>query len=198
MKPSLQAKAMLPDPRRSRLGILCVILLLVPLGCGGDLMIMPYAGGPSEELLDSIGPISPGDPIPAAAPYSADAPVHPIIVFSSSKPMALHPYSMILPQEWVPEAVDSLQLVAYLGDEERYALQTCDYYGGPPITRYQFVRQVDIYQAKTGALLTSFEIRGSEPDRCPQTAPQSAETIEGTQVFADTVVAGLREYVEEG
>jgi Double zinc ribbon len=69
----------------------------------------------------------------------------------------------------LPEATDSIQLIACIGARTAVQVGRCSYTNGvSDVLVYIYKRDVDIYLASTGVLLTSTNFSGTEAD-CPET-----------------------------
>lgn len=128
-----------------------------------------------------------GGSLTDATEYSRnEGDTHPSIIIDEDGMMDSWTYQ--LPVEWLPFTPDMLQLVVCLGEEEKLAIQVCQYsYSGsgadaPDITRYQYERDVAIYEAFTGEFLGSTTLIGSVPDNCPQVTSSSTTAIYGEKV----------------
>lgn len=75
-----------------------------------------------------------------------------------------------IPGEFRPATLNEVQLVLCLEDEREVVVQTCNYSGGKVIKRYQYTREVQLYQARNAELVAQGIIKGIEPEKCPQMA----------------------------
>jgi hypothetical protein len=165
-------------------------------GCYGDeVTVVSYTGGPSEEIIKVFSDVYQGEGVDRAAPFTASPGLHPIVIYSLEDPGIRHVYNDILRDSWIPKSVESVQLVAYVGNEEQVTIERCLYTGGYIKTRYQYQRTIELYAAHDAALIKEETIMGSLPDRCPTFTDDSSD-IHGTRVLFDEVTDWLRAYVE--
>lgn len=68
----------------------------------------------------------------------------------------------------LPGTLDSVQLVACIGERTETVVETCDYSPSGTYTRYRYSRSVSIYSARTGQLLGGKTLAGSEAGECPK------------------------------
>jgi len=129
--------------------------------------------------------------IPQAADYQGDQ--HPVVLldFAGNE----HGWSDELPMEWLPTAVEETQLVVCVGEEKESRIQTCEYWLGPDIERYQYRLHVTLRKAKTGDTIADTYLLGSMPRACQNTEDYWLTRLEGSHVSFDQVQEWLRGYV---
>ena len=132
-----------------------------------------------------------GGGIPQAAAYQGNQ--HPVVLLDSKGNE--HDWSDNVPIQWLSTVVEETQLVVLIGNENKKAIEICQY-AGPDITRYQYSLDVVLREAKTGKIVAKTTLFGSKPRACMQTEVYSLTKLEGSHVSFDQVYEWLREYVE--
>lgn len=85
----------------------------------------------------------------------------------------------------LPDTMGAVQLVVCIGDQTTTTLQTCNYSMGGTYTRYAQDRDVFVYEAQTGQLLSTKTFEGSHPSDCPETKSVGKDEASGDDVNWD-------------
>jgi WD40 repeat protein len=94
---------------------------------------------------------------------------------------------MRLPSGWSPSSVEQTELVAIVSEERKIDLGSQAYNIGPDITAYRFENDLELREARTGNLLSTFTFMGSTPPPFPYQASYITTSIEGTHIFAQDI-----------
>jgi len=144
-----------------------------------------------ESISESIKGACQGQAVPGAGAYSPDGRFHAAVVMSASGDDPIWAGG-----GWQPAALRFVDLVACVQDDEgTSAIQTCQYTGGPPITRYQYHVTVRLIDAATGELAAEKSVFGKPPDACPETAKASIESMYGERVSHAEISDWLLQFV---
>lgn len=153
---------------------------------------------PESDSLDKIigecAPSCDGVALPHAASYVGSGP-HPIVLMGSDG--TEHEWSEMLPEEWWPDRVEDVQLVAIVGPETEVVLEECLYQGAPSIVRYRFERSIRIVEASTGMTIDSAVLLGTEPRECRMQEPWNLVRLEGDPVEYEQVEEWLEPFVTQ-
>lgn len=144
----------------------------------------------------SLSPVCKGIGVPEATAYQGSK--HPVVLLGSDGKR--HNWTDDLPIEWRPTTEEEIQLVACVGGEKEKALETCSYYATPPydkVTRYQYILDIKLREAKTGKIVASTTLRGSEPRACSQKEYYHVTKLEGSHISISEVQEWLHKYVGE-
>jgi len=96
-----------------------------------------------------------------AAPYDPDsAGIHPIF-YKVKRGLPANP-----PREWLAKDLRELELVL-CGGESMVHLDTCSYQFGGEVQRWQHQFRAELFEARTGKIVTSFSYAGPAPQACP-------------------------------
>ena len=140
-----------------------------------------------------------GEAVVDAAEYNRnEGDAHPSVVIDADGDV--HSWTYQLPVEWLPFSPEMLQLVVCLGEEEKQAIQVCEYYytgsgaDAPSITRYQYEQSAVLYEAFTGNILTATTLNGALPDACPQSISSSITSITGDDVVISELANWLQNF----
>ena len=143
-----------------------------------------------SSIFKAMAPVASGQGVPDAGEYNPDVPgPHRFIILDASG----EPYFIWndkLPPEWLPSSVSETELVVVV-DRREVKLGSQAYTGGPSITRYRIEMDVQVREARTGEILMSRTLKGSEPGGFPQTAPKEQTRITGSGVFFADLQDGL-------
>ena len=119
---------------------------------------------------DAISPACGGLGVAGAAPYDSSPHLRPIVALSNNMPL-----------EWVPSDVATAELVACVGESERYTIEVCPYYGSS-VTRYGYRRQVELVSALTAEVIASKMFEGQQPRKCRSSENANLTKLEGKKV----------------
>ena len=156
-------------------------------------MILPVHGQ-GDRLQETAIQVKPGQGVAVAAAYDPKVPgPHRLVLLDASD--QFHAWNSELPTDWKPDRVAELELVVRL-DRERKSLETVQYQGGPPITSFKYDLDIQVLEARTGRLLDSFVLRGSEPRRFPKKAPVHQISLDGLPVVYLELEEALRQFVK--
>jgi hypothetical protein len=175
-------------------GSIIVVILLLLLGAVVSYFDKDNIWARSHKDLNEVAIACTYTDVPAAAVYSNESGTHKTILFNTSG--SLNRWNNDLPVNWISENTSKTELVACIGDEETFTIETCKYTGGPPITRYQHRRVVYIVNAKTGEEIGHEVLFGSVPEACPYTTLKDKTSISGTVVALSEIQNWLAEYVD--
>ena len=140
---------------------------------------------------DAITSACGGLGVAGAAPYDPSPHLRPIALSNSKK---LWYDSM--PLEWVPSDVTTTELVACVGESERYTIEVCPYYGSS-VTRYGYRRQIELVSALTAEAIASKIFDGPPPRKCRSSESANLTKLEGKEVTQFRQVSTwLSTYVE--
>jgi hypothetical protein len=88
-------------------------------------------------------------------------------------------------------------LVACVGKEEKVKIETCEYtFHG--ITRYRYMVELRVVEARTGENVASDVLSGSYPRDCELYESESLHELKGSHVEFDAVERRLQQYVLGG
>lgn len=167
---------------------LTALSLLLSLACGS----LP-AATPTPDLspiLTALAPVARGEGIAEAAAYDPQAPgPHRLVLLKPSG--APHEWNEALPREWLPSSVGEAEMVILLGEMREVVLDTQEYVGGPPITRYRYEVDVEAREARTGRILWTEVMGGREPGPFPERAPVEMTRLVGDWPTAEELVQRL-------
>lgn len=145
-----------------------------------------------EAIIRAMGPVARGKGVPEAFSYTPSRKIHPLVLINISG--SAHDWTAKIPQEWRPKSIGETQLVAVITKGSK-SLQTCAYYQGPPVTRYQYYLKVELKEAKTARMISSTTLYGSTPISCRQRESYWLTSLYGSEVTFDQVKAWLQGYV---
>ena len=164
--------------------VLCIASIgALSFGCSGI----------SGEIINALSPVSEGEGVSEAAPYDDGPGPHSIVLLSPEG--GKHSWTNSLPEDWRPETVSDTALVVCVGAREEKVIAKCDYVGGSPITRYQYYREVELREARTGDIIAATTLYGSIPEECPYSAPSSQTRKTGSKVTIEQLKDWLEGYV---
>jgi hypothetical protein len=133
------------------LGIIATIFMTL----GG--FMLPHVIG---EIVDVASSVCEGEGIEEAAEYSGSGP-HLVVVGN------MYEWTNRLPETWLPESTNELELVACLDEEQEELIQTCQYGMGSSWRRFQYKRRIRLLEAKTGEIVAADILMGGVPPQCP-------------------------------
>jgi hypothetical protein len=158
--------------------------------------VMGRQARPSRAVLQALTGVCRGQGVPAAAEYTPGPGVHTIVLLDASgEPMD---WTGALPRSWRPESIQATQLVLCVGAERKEVIQTCQYRGGPDLDRNQYVRDVVLYQARTGVPIRKSIVSGKSPRSCQEYEIVKMTTLTGLPVSVEAVVEWLQSEVQPG
>jgi hypothetical protein len=135
------------------------IIAAVPLVLGS--LLIPHL---EHEIIDSASQVCNGEIIENAAEYINAGP-HPVVVGNLG--YRNYEYTNSLPDAWLPENIDELELVACPDEEHEVLIESCQYEMGSTLRRYQYKREIKLIEAKTGKIIVEDTLEGSVPPLCP-------------------------------
>jgi uncharacterized protein YjbI with pentapeptide repeats len=94
-----------------------------------------------------------------------------------------------------PMAARFAQITVCPPEEKFVPIETCEYSGGPPITRYQRQSTVILLETRTGHILAEKTIEGPEPSACPVWAPVDQTRIDGKSVGPSDLLSAIADEV---
>jgi len=147
-------------PRNLIGGILILFLLLPISSCG--------PGNPS--VLKAMEPVVVGQGVANAAEYDPNRPgLHRLVVLNTSG--APHEWNDDLPPEWIPSSVDKTELVVVIHPEREVDLGSQTYVNQAgqevEVHRIRYEMDVDAREARTGNVLWTYTLRGTDPGPFP-------------------------------
>ena len=125
-----------------------------------------------EDILNGLKDACRGIGVAKATAYTPDKTFHPLVLLNAN----------LISEKWEPMALRFSQLVGCGGEQQRIALETCEYTGGPPITRYQYRISIRLVSASAGAVVVERSFSGAPPAQCPKQAPVSQTELVGGEV----------------
>jgi uncharacterized protein YjbI with pentapeptide repeats len=148
----------------------------------------------AEQIRQALASACTGIGEPAAATYQSDGGYHPVIILTNKGDIKQEFDAEGIMYE--PMALRFAQLVACLDEQQQLTdLETCQYRGGPPITRRQWHAGTRLVEAATGKIIAEQTFFGQPPDACPPSAPQNQIELLGEEVAFGAVTAWLQDYV---
>jgi hypothetical protein len=160
------------------------IIAAIPLALGS--LLIPHLG---HEIIDSASKVCNGEIIDNAAEYTNEGP-HPVIVGNLGN--FNYEETNSLPDTWLPESMDELELVACPDEEHEELLQSCQYEMGSTLRRYQYKREVKLVEAKTGKIVAEDILEGSVPRPCP-----SSMVSGDKQRYGSHALGQLKDWLDE-
>jgi uncharacterized protein YjbI with pentapeptide repeats len=145
-----------------------------------------------EEILQAIEASCDGSEVEGAHPFTDNNMLHTVALVNTQNDFPQKWEDIANKNRWEPTALRFAELVACVEDETVREIQTCDYVGGPDITRYQYQMNIRVVVAATGTTLTTGSIDGSAPEVCPETAPVEQVSIYGDHVEEDFIADWLK------
>jgi hypothetical protein len=163
--------------------VILLLSILVVCMCTYIMIInIPNLDG---EVIDAAAQACERIPVPEAAHYTSGPGNHPFVVITESgRSVNSHYY----PENWLPNSVSELQIVACVGEEKWQLVQTCKYINGPSILRYQSNANVVIVEARTGNTVDQFILEGDLPRQCRDAEAQGITELRGYSVRPETAV----------
>lgn len=150
-------------PRNRLVTVVAVLVIAAPNAWNTGSFVATRVTGPTGVAARMAPACAGHTAIAGAAEYRGSS--HPMVVLDASG--ATGP--------WTQKAVDlgwqadaqSTQLVACVGPEQKKAIQSCSYDMGGVLTRYSWVREFDVVEAKTGQVIGTTFASGTDPESCP-------------------------------
>lgn len=144
------------------------------------------------DYWDAVAPACGGLGVAGAAPYDPSPHPRPIVALSNGKEL----WYNAMPLEWVPADVTTTELVACVGESERYTIEVCPYYGSS-VTRYGYRRQIELVSALTAEVIASEIFEGNPPRECRGSESANLTELKGKEVtYFSQVSDWLAAYVE--
>ena len=120
------------------------------------------------------GAVCNGQRVATAAAYQGGPGPHPVEAIHNGRRIWTAPSA-----DWRPASTEETELIACVGPLDRVIIETCDYIGGPTVTRYGYERTVTLVAARTGAVLAGRTFSGEPPRQCGQTEERSVRSLRG-------------------
>jgi uncharacterized protein YjbI with pentapeptide repeats len=150
---------------------------------------------PRDEILRVLKDVCNGQGVPGTRSFADDGAFHSLVLLNAQGDS--HQWSDLpLDKGWEPMALRFTDLVACVEHEEAGSIETCDYSGGPPITRYQYRVHMRLIVARTGELVDEGTVSGSVPGECPARAPASQTEINGDNVTRNDLAQWFTQFVK--
>jgi hypothetical protein len=131
-------------------------------------------------IVEALAPVVEGQGVAGAGAYQPNRPgPHRLVILDAEG--AAHGWNHRLPGEWAPSALEEVELVVLVAERET-SLGSQSYIGGPAITRYRRLMDVELREAHSGQLLRRTTLAGSDPAPFPFSAPVGQTRIVGGQV----------------
>jgi len=174
-------------------GCCCLlIVLVVAWPFVQPLITSLFAPRVPDLLIDTFSTVSDGQGVPDAAEYIPGPGLHPII------PLRLngqrHTWTNKIPEGWRSENVSDTELVVLMSVQIEVAIEVVRYVG-PDISRYQYHVDVVLRAAKTGEIIDSTTIYGTEPRECRQSEDYDLTELHGDKVPFSDLSDWLEPYV---
>jgi len=160
--------------------------------------ITPLLGriGPDLAIVNEVSQVCKGNGLSQAAPYTGGPGLHPIVLLDESGGIN-KAWTNSLPHNWLPESLNSIELVACVKWPQRKKLiETCRYQFAASIERYRYEVKVRLIAAQTGKTLGTVTLTGASPRNCQQTERRGTTTLEGDHVSFQQVKKWLTPFVE--
>lgn len=162
---------------------------LVPGAAAGE-------AGPSLSELNAavqagLAGVCGGVGIPEAAEYVGGPGIHPTVLLNDAGQQ--HSWSGRM-GGWGPTNLADTQLVLCVTEQREVQIEEC-YYNGPNIFRYRYYMDVRLHVARTGQVLASTQIWGTEPRHCRPTEPWSLVRLPGGAVPFSDLQAWMQPFV---
>lgn len=136
------------------------------------------AGRPAvENVVATVGRACRGQAVPEAGAYRGQGPFHLVLARDNGRPM---PWSA-RNARWRAEEVADTELVACIAEQSNL-IETCPYWNGPDISRYETVMTVRLVTARQGRPVTTFQIT-AQPRQCRSTEYMSTVRLDGVVTF---------------
>ena len=174
-------------------GCCCLLIVLVVAGN----FVLPIITSLFEPqvpdfLIDTFSTVCDGQGVPDAAEYIPGPGLHPIILLDPTGQR--HTWTNSIPEGWRSENVSDTELVVLVSYQIDVAIEVV-HYAGPDITRYQYHVDVVLRAAKTGEIIESITIYGTEPRECRQTEDYDLTELHGDEVPFSDLSDWLEPYV---
>lgn len=148
-----------------------------------------------KDLIDAAEQVCAGQAYPDTASLDNSVGIHPVVMkYAGGRFLAVDPSEREYPKGWLPASDKEMQLVACLKKEKR-ELGTCEYTAGKSLATYIWYMHIDVYEAKKGRLVQSFDLTGPSPT-CPGVVTTGESEIEGEQVSMADIIKTISPLVD--
>jgi hypothetical protein len=134
-------------------------------------------GAPVENVVATVAPACRGVAVPEAGAYRGDGPFHLVLANDNGRPMAWSTREA----RWRADEVADTELVACIARQSNL-IETCPYWNGPDINRYETVMTVRLVTARHGRPVDTFQIT-AQPRQCRSTEYMSTVRLDGNVTF---------------
>jgi DNA-binding beta-propeller fold protein YncE len=126
-----------------------------------------------------------GKPIPGSATYDPQSKaIHRVVLVSQTGEQ--HAWNTALPESWLAQSLDQVELVVCLEEQTESVWMSCSYNGGKSTSYKNYVLKYKIFTAKSGEKLVDEQILGSPPSNTPQSGECPAmQTFASGQTHID-------------
>lgn len=173
--------------------LLVGVVLFIIWVVGGVLLALFTSPKPDQEILDAVSEVCEGRGVEEAAAYNPGPGPHAIVLLDALG--SRHTWTNLLPYEWWPKSINTTELVACLGEEQRELVDICEYSGGQTIRRYQYAIPIRLMAARSGETIATGVIMGELPRACKIMELVNTTEIHGPHVTHDEVEQWLRQFV---
>lgn len=196
--------------RDERTGCFAGILFFVFLFTVSGLTVQVMSGLPvrfplvpiiNQDIFDAVSLACNGVAIESVAKYQSTAGIHPIVLVNEGEsPMAGNEnkhriWSDAIPLGWAPDSVEDVELIACVNGPREELIETCKYQFAASISRYQWIANVKIVVASTGAILDTKTFLGTPPRKCQSTESRGLTELHGENISFINVQDWLTAYV---
>lgn len=149
------------------------------------------------QILEELSQVCERKGINNATAYTNASGIHPVVLLDPLGRI-IQNWTKDIPEEWWPNSTNDAELVIRVGDEGKMQIQVCEYITGPDITRYQLFLNIQLLEVKTGKIIASTTLYGSEPVECREVAAYYTTTIEGSSVSFEQLKEWVEPYIMPG
>lgn len=136
------------------------------------------AGRPAtENVVAAVGRACRGRAVPEAGAYRGDGPFHLVLARDNGRPMTWSAREA----RWRADEVADTELVACIAEQSNL-IETCPYWNGPDISRYETVMTVRLVTARQGRPVSTFQVR-AQPRQCRSSELMSTVRLDGEVTF---------------
>ncbi len=145
----------------------------------------------TAEYWVTIAQACEGTGVSGARPFDEDPHLRRIVVLRGGRQAWYNDMAL----EWLPTDVESTELVACVGEIEKYTIEVCKYRGSP-VTRYGYRREVRLVSALTGELISGRTFEGEPPRECRGSEQADLTELKGKDITFGHIREWLQGYVE--
>jgi hypothetical protein len=162
---------------------------------------------PSEGVLTEMAKVCKGQGVSQAAVFVTGKGPYKIVVLDENGKS--NDLTNSLPISWRPSEIRSTQLIACVGEEQKVNIETCTYYRentnirASNVLRSWHVRDIVVFEAKTGEVIKRDKINGDLPHLCNPIEPftsyeekKVAKDLTGSYVAGSDLVAWLNTNIQ--